>query len=100
MLTERNIAHRYREYTKEPLSESEIRRALELLEVSPSQVLRRRDRAFRELGLDGSEPDDRLIALMASHPTLLERPIGILGDRAIVGRPADKLLELFDSPDS
>ncbi|MDH3744338.1 MAG: arsenate reductase (glutaredoxin), partial [Acidobacteriota bacterium] len=53
------------------------------------------DKAFRELGLTGEEPDADLIRDMAAHPTLLERPIGVLGDRAVVGRPPEKLLELF-----
>ena len=61
---------------------------------SPRELLRRRDKAYRELGLTGDEPEDRLIRLMARHPTLLERPIGMLADRAVVGRPPDRLLEL------
>ena len=40
--------------------------------------------------------DDRLIELMAEHPTLLQRPIGVVGDRAAVGRPVENLLELVD----
>lgn len=95
MLEERQLPYRYREYTKDPLSEDEIRRALRLLGVDPKAVLRRGDRACKELGLSGDEPADVLIAHMATHPTLLQRPIGIRGERALVGRPAEKLLELF-----
>lgn len=94
MLDERGVAYRYREYTREPLSEAEIRRVLELLGVGPREVLRRGDRAAKELGLTGEEPEDRLVALMAEHPTLLQRPIGVSGGRAVVGRPPEKLLEL------
>ncbi len=94
MLQEEGVEYRYREYRKEPLSEKELRRVFKLLGVSPKDVLRRRDRVYRELGLTGDEPDRRLIALMAEHPTLLERPIGVLGERAVVGRPPEKLLEL------
>jgi arsenate reductase len=60
-------------------------------------VLRRKDKAFRELGLSGEEDDATLVALMAEHPTLLQRPIGVLGDRAVVGRPPERLLELVGS---
>ena len=45
-------------------------------------------------GLTGDEPDGRLIKLMAQHPTLLQRPIGVRGRKAVVGRPPEKLLEL------
>ena len=94
MLEERGVGYRYREYRQDPLDEDELRAVFAKLGKTPRDLLRRRDKAFRELGLTGDEPDDRLIRLMARHPTLLERPIGILGDRAVVGRPPDRLLEL------
>ena len=94
MLKEHDIPHRYREYTQEPLSEDELRRVFDPLGVAPKALLRKRDKAFKELGLNGDEPDAELIAHMAAHPTLLQRPIGVLGDRAVVGRPVENLLEL------
>ena len=94
MLKEKGIPHNYREYTKEPLNESEIRRILGLLGVEPVAVLRRNDKAYKELSLTGKEPADTLIQHMASHPTLLQRPIGVLGDAAVIGRPPENLLSL------
>ena len=99
MLEKRGIAFRYRDYKKEPLSAAEIRRTVRRLGVPLNEVLRRRDRAFKQLGMTGEESDERLIELMAEHPTLLQRPIGVLGDRAVLGRPPEKLLELVDSAD-
>ncbi len=96
MLEEHGIDFDYRDYRKEPLSEEEIRHVLALLGVGPKDVLRRRDKAFRELGLSGNETDDVLIAHMAEHPTLLQRPIGIRGSRAAIGRPIENLLSLVD----
>ena len=99
MLDERGIAYRYRDYKKQPLDESELRELFAKLGLTPRDLLRRRDRAFRDLRLTGDEPDDRLIRAMAAHPTLLERPIGVLADRALVGRPPERLLELVgESP--
>ena len=95
MLDERGVDYRYREYTKEPLSEDEIRRVLELLEIGPKTVLRKNDKAYKELGLSGDEDAAVLIAHMAQHPTLLQRPIGVLDGRAVVGRPAERLLEIL-----
>ena len=90
MLNEKGIEHRYREYTREPLSESEIRDVLRKLGLRPRDVLRKNN-----LGFTGEEPDDKLIAAMARNPTLLQRPIGVAGDRAVVGRPPERLLELI-----
>ncbi|NJL27414.1 MAG: arsenate reductase (glutaredoxin) [Thermoanaerobaculia bacterium] len=94
MLDEKKIPYRYREYTHEPLDEAELRQVLGLLGLHPAEVLRRADAAAKELGLDGSESEDVLIAHMARHPTLLQRPIGRLGQHAVIGRPIERLLEL------
>ena len=94
MLNAEGIEFTYREYTREPLSEAEIREVLGKLGQAANTVVRKRDKAFKELGLNGGESDAVLIPLMAKHPTLLERPIGVLGDRAAVGRPPANLLEL------
>jgi len=96
LLEENAVEYHYRDYRKDPLTEAEIRSVLSMLEVTPAQVLRRRDRAFRELGLAGTEAEAELIALMALHPTLLERPIGIVGNMAVLGRPPQRLLTLLD----
>lgn len=97
MLEENGVEYRYREYRQQPLDQGELRAVFAKLGLGPRDLLRRRDRAYRELGLSGEESDDRLIELMAEHPTLLERPIGVVGNRAVVGRPPDKLLELVAS---
>lgn len=96
MLDARGVKYRYREYTKEPLSKAEITRVLDRLGLGPKDVLRKNDKVFKDLGLTGREPDDELVALMAEHPTLLQRPIGVLGDRAALGRPVENLLTLLD----
>lgn len=97
MLKEQGIEYRYREYTREPLSEAEIREVLGKPGVGPKDVLRTRDRAFADLRLSAEAADDDLIAHMAEHPTLLQRPIGVLGDKAAIGRPPERLLDLVGS---
>jgi arsenate reductase len=94
LLDEKRIEYRYRDYVKNPLSEAEIRDVLRRLDLRAWDVLRTKDTAFQDLDLTGDEPEDRLIAEMAKRPTLLQRPIGVKGDRAVVGRPPERLLEL------
>ena len=94
MLNEHGITHRYREYRKDPFTVEELRRILGLLKVPATALLRKRDKSYAELGLNGKESDEVLIPHMVAHPTLVQRPIGILGDKAVIGRPVERLLEL------
>ncbi len=95
MLQEHGVEFTYREYRKEPLSVAELKDVLGKLGVGPREVLRNRDAT--KLGLTGDESDAALLELMAEHPTLLQRPIGVVGKRAAVGRPPENLLELIDA---
>jgi arsenate reductase len=94
LLKERGIEFDYREYTKNPLSTAEIRQVLEKAGLQPKQVLRKRDAANRKLKLTGDEDPEVLMGAMAEHPTLLQRPIGVLGGKAVLGRPPEALLAL------
>jgi arsenate reductase len=52
---------------------------------------------YAELGLADREPDDdEAIGLMAAHPELMQRPVIVRGDRAVLGRPVERVLELLD----
>ncbi len=93
MLNERAVAFTYREYTKDPLSVDEIRDVLDKLGMSPREVLRKRDAAKHDIS--ASLDDEGLIAAMAVHPRLLQRPIAILGDKAELGRPVENLHRLL-----
>jgi len=97
LLDEKAIPYRYREYTREPLTEGEIRGILRLLGIPARDLLRTRDPAYAELGLAGETSDDELIRAMAHNPTLVQRPIGRLPGKAVLGRPPERLLELIES---
>ncbi len=96
MLKEQNIEHNYREYRKDPLSRDELSDLMQKLGMGPKDLLRKRDKAYKELGLTGQESDDELLGHMAEHPTLLQRPIAVYGDRAVVGRPVEAILSLTE----
>ncbi len=92
LLEQKGIAFEYREYRQDPLSKQELEDILKKLGMGPRDVLRTRD--ANALGLSGDETDAELLDLMAEHPTLLQRPIGIVGDKAALGRPPEALLEI------
>jgi len=95
LLEDQGVEYTYRDYKKDPLSRTEIQAVLKKLRLGPRDLLRKNDKAYKELGLDGSESDAALVAHMAEHPGLLQRPIGVVGRRAVVGRPVERLLELL-----
>ena len=58
--------------------------------------MRHREKIFKELKLDDeSLTRDQLIAAMVEHPKLIERPIAVSGNRALMGRPTERVLELL-----
>jgi arsenate reductase len=93
LLNGRGVEFENREYTQDPLSQAEIRDVLTKLGLGPRDVLRGRD--AKKAGLSGAESDAELIALMADNPRLLQRPIVVKGDRAVIGRPVENILTLL-----
>jgi arsenate reductase len=67
-----------------------------MLGLSARDLLRTGEAAFRDSGLTPEAPADALIALMAAEPACLERPIVVIGNRARIGRPPERVLELVD----
>lgn len=98
LLREKGIDYETVEYHVTGLSDAEIRDLLVKLSAGPRDILRIREPLVEELGLQDSErfSDDDLIALMVAHPRLVQRPIVVRGDRAVLARPVEHVLELFD----
>lgn len=84
---------RYREYREDPLDADELRSVLSLLGVGPREVLRPKE--AKALGVGPEVDGDALVARMAESPTLLQRPIAVRGDRAIVARPETLLRDFL-----
>jgi arsenate reductase len=96
LLDERGVDFERVEYHVEGLSEEQLRSLLRKAGLRPADVLRRREPLVAELGLDADLPgDDELIALMAEHPELVQRPIVERGERAVLARPVENVLELL-----
>jgi arsenate reductase len=98
LLAERGVEYEGVEYHETGLDEATIRALLAKAELGPRDILRTREPLVAELGLlDGAgASDDELIAAMAEHPKLMQRPIAVRGDRALLARPVERVLELLD----
>ncbi len=97
LLAERGIEAEHVQYHVEGIDEATIRELLAKAGISPRDALRVREPLVGQLGLlDEGVSDDALIALMAEHPQLLQRPIVVRGERAVLARPVERVLELLD----
>ncbi len=83
-------------YFVDPLDEITLREILSKAGLSPRDVLRTRDRVYSELNFDSDDvSDDVLLAALVEHPSLLQRPIIVRGDSAVLGRPIENVRALF-----
>lgn len=94
MLEENEIDYRYRECRESPLTRQELVLLLKRLEMTAKELLRSKE--AQKLKLDPEIEQEALLDQMALHPTLVQRPIAIKGERAIIARPADRLLEFLE----
>jgi arsenate reductase len=96
ILQERGVDYLRIPYLEQAPSREELERVLVLLGSDDPHVLIRTDEPeYAELGL-ATAGRAELLAALASNPSLLQRPVVIRGDRAVVARPAEKVLELLD----
>ena len=96
ILEERGLEAEYIRYLEQTPTRQELERVLSMLGTDdPRKMMRRNEAIYRELGLDAADRD-RLLDAMVEHPILIERPIVIRDGRAVIGRPPERALELFD----
>lgn len=92
LLEEAGVETQVVRYLENPPSAEELEAILTKLGLEPLDVMRQKDDLFKELGLAGkSLTRAEGIRLLAEHPALLERPIVVRGDRAVVARPPEKV---------
>lgn len=95
LLRARGVEPTVRAYLEDPPDAAELTRVLALLGVPARELMRRDEAVYRELGLDAAEVDDEArVAAMAAHPVLIQRPVAIGADRAVIGRPPERVLDL------
>jgi arsenate reductase (glutaredoxin) len=95
LLTEHGVDPAVVRYLEDAPTRAELEEVLRRLGTDdPRAIIRTGEARYRELGLAGADRDTLLDAL-AAHPILIERPIVLLGDRAVVARPPERALELL-----
>ncbi len=83
-------------YYLEPIDEAKLSELIGKMGITPRELLRTGEAVYKELGLGQREiSDEELIRLMAENPDLIQRPIVERGDRAVLGRPTERIKELL-----
>jgi arsenate reductase len=97
ILAERKVDADVIEYLKTPLDRATLERILRLLGGPPADLVRK-DKRFKELGLDPASyvTREQVVDVLLRHPELMERPVVIRGDRAVIARPSERVLEILE----
>jgi arsenate reductase len=97
ILADQGVDHDVVEYLTAPPDRASLERIVDGVGVPPAELVRH-DRRFEELGLSASDytTRDAVIELLVEHPELMQRPVIFRGERAVIARPSEKVLELLD----
>ena len=96
-MQERGVEFDVIEYLKSPLGREDFERFLDLLPDEPAELVRK-DKKFKELGLNADDYVTReaVVNVLLQHPELMQRPVIIKDQKAVIARPSEKVLELLD----
>ncbi len=96
LLKDNNIEPMVIEYLQSPPSEQTLDKILTRLNMTPLELMRKKEAAFKENRLDDPELSrSELISAMVAHPILIERPIVTTDHKAAIGRPPENVLEII-----
>ena len=96
LLTERGIEPEIIRYLETPPTEQELKDILSALNLTPRELMRTKEKEYKEQGLNDPElSDEQLIAAMIATPKLIERPIVIANGNVALGRPPENVLSIL-----
>lgn len=95
ILEEKGVEADIVKYLEETPTVEAIKDVLKKLNISARELMRTKEKEYKELGLKDETDEEKLIEAMVEHPKLIERPIVIKGEKAVLGRPPENVLDLI-----
>ena len=96
LIRDNNIEPKIVEYLKTPLQKDELKKISDMLGLRPKEFIRKNENDFNENNYgEIVDDDEKIIAAMASHPKIIERPIVAAGTIAVIGRPPENVLKVL-----
>ena len=96
LLEEKELDAEVVKYLDEVPTKEELQNMLNMLGMNSAQeLMRKKEAVYKELNLKDETSEDALLEAMIANPKLIERPIVIRGDKAVIGRPIEKVVELL-----
>lgn len=95
LLSDSNANMEVVKYLETAPSRDEIVDLLKKLGIHARELMRTKEELYKELGLEKIQEEEALIDALAKYPKLIERPILIQGNKAIIGRPVEKVIEFL-----
>ena len=95
ILEEKKLDYRAVEYLKEPLTSDDLKKILEILSLSPVDIIRTSEQDYRDNNIEHIKSDEELIDAILRYPKILQRPIILNGNRGVIGRPPEKILSII-----
>lgn len=94
-LKEHKIDFELRDYQQDPLTAAELKEICRLLNVSPETLVRKNEELYKEKFATNSFTEEEWLTLLEKHPILLQRPIIVNGNKAVIARPTESISQII-----
>lgn len=95
LLRENAIEPEIIEYLQNPPSANQLKKLAKLLQLSPQDLIRRNEAEYKEQNIDQIDSDAELFSALSRFPKLIQRPIVVIDDQAVIGRPPENILRIL-----
>ncbi len=96
LLEEKGVDVEIVKYLDNPPTKEDIKELLAKLGISARELMRTKEKIYKELGLKDIDDEEKLIEIMAQNPKLIERPVVIKADKAVIGRPIENIEKILN----